>query len=169
MKFTQSVSLTLASMGLLFLGACASGGTPTASTEASPTASAPAIASPATTPGAITPDTTAKGAGASTQGGQVIESGAYHLELVTLPEADAIHLDFYLQQGEGNHEAIPNAKVTAQVQLPDGSQKSLDMKYDAEGKHYAVALPSTAAGQYNVAILSDISGEKVNGRFNFTK
>lgn len=164
MKFTQSVSLTLAAVGLLFLGACASGGTPTASTEASPTVSAPAISSPATTP-----DATTNHAGASNQGGQVIESGAYHLELVTLPESGGVHLDFYLQQGEGNHEAIANAKVTAQVQLPDGSQKSLDMKYDAEGKHYAVALPSTATGQYNVTILSDIGGEKVNGRFNFTK
>ncbi len=163
MKFTQSVSLTLATMGLMFLGACASDTPPTASTEASPAASVPAIDP------AMTPDAMAKGAGTSTQGGQVIEAGAYHLELVTLPEADGVHLDFYLQQGEGNHEAIANAKVTAQVQLPDGSQKSLDMEYDAEGKHYAAMLPSTAAGQYNVAVLSDISGEKVNGRFNFTK
>lgn len=170
MKFTQSVSLTFAAVGLLFLGACASGGTPPASTEASPSTSA--IASPATSPEAMSPamspEAMAKGSGAGSQGGQVVEAGAYHLELVPEPETDAIHLDFYLQKGD-NHEAIADAKVKAQVQLPDGSQKSLDMKYDAEGKHYTVALPGTVAGKYNVAILSDISGEKVNGRFNFTK
>ncbi len=168
MKFTQSVSLTFAAMGLLFLGACASGGTPTASTD-SP--SAAAIESPAMSPEAMasmSPEAMAKGGGVSSQGGQVIESGAYHLELVPEPEADAIHLDFFLQKGD-SHEAIADAKVMAQVQLPDGSQKSLDMKYDAEGKHYTVALPGTAAGKYNVAILSDIGGEKVNGRFNFTR
>lgn len=30
-------------------------------------------------------------------------------------------------------------------------------------------LPETGSGEYKVAILTDINGEKVNGRFNFTK
>lgn len=104
----------------------------------------------------------------SSQGGQVIESGVYHLELVSLPESDGIHLDFFLQTGD-NHEAISNASVTAQVQLPDGEQKTLEMKYDSEGKHYAAFLPTQAAGEYKVAIQTDIEGEKVNGRFAFSK
>jgi hypothetical protein len=83
-------------------------------------------------------------------------------------EASGAHLDFFLQKGD-NHEAIPNAKVTAQVQLPDGTQQSLDMKYDAADKHYTALLSATATGEYKVAVLSDISGEKVNGRFTFTK
>jgi len=102
------------------------------------------------------------------QGGQVVESGIYHLEFLPLIEADSIHLDFFLQKGD-NHEAIPDAKVTAQVQLPDGTQKTLDLKYDADGKHYGVHLPSKAVGEYKLAILSDIKGEKINGRFNFKK
>ena len=102
------------------------------------------------------------------QGGQVVESGIYHLEFLPLIEADSIHLDFFLQKGD-NHEAIPDAKVTAQVQLPDGTQKTLDLKYDADGKHYGVQLPSKAVGEYKLAILSDIKGEKVNGRFSFKK
>jgi len=102
----------------------------------------------------------------SKKGGQVIESGIYHLELVPEPEENSIHLDFFLLKGD-NHEAIPDAKVAAQVQLPDGTQKNLDLKYDADGKHYTVSLSGKAVGEYKVAILSDIKGEKVNGRFNF--
>lgn len=98
------------------------------------------------------------------QGGQVIESGPYHLELVTAKESEGVHLDFFLQKGD-NHEAIPNAKVTAQVQLPDGNQQTLDFKYDADGKHYTAMLPGVVNGEAKVAILSDINGEKVNGRF----
>lgn len=102
----------------------------------------------------------------SNQGGQVVESGKYHLELVPEQEANGTHLDFFLQQGD-NHQAIPNAKVTAQVQAPDGTQKTLPLKYDAQGKHYTVLFPGKAPGQYQVRITADIKGQKVNGRFNF--
>ena len=72
----------------------------------------------------------------------------------------------YLQKGD-THEAIPNAKVTAQVQSPDGKQQSLNLTYDAEGKHYTTLFPGTITGQYQVKITADVSGENVNGRFNF--
>jgi hypothetical protein len=98
--------------------------------------------------------------------GQVVESGDYHLQFVPEKEASTAHLDFYLLKGE-KHEAVPNAKVTAQVQLPDGSQKSLPMTYDPAEKHYTAKLPNAAPGAYKVAILSDINGAKVNGRFSF--
>ncbi len=96
----------------------------------------------------------------------MIESGPYHLEFVPEKEAGAAHLDFYLLKGD-NHEPVPNAKVIAQVQLPDGSQKSLDMKYDPSDKHYTAKLPNPTAGEYKVAILSDINGQKVNARYSF--
>lgn len=99
-------------------------------------------------------------------GGQVVESGAYHLELVSEPEANGTHLDFYLQTGD-NHQPIADAKVTAQVQSPDGKQQTLNLTYDVSGKHYAALLPEKAAGQYQVKITSDIKGEKVDGRFAF--
>jgi hypothetical protein len=102
------------------------------------------------------------------KGGQVVESGKYHLEFVPEKEDNGTHLDFYLQKGD-NHEAVPNAKVTAQIQLPDGTQKTLPLTYDAEGKHYAALLPGKASGQYQVKISSEINGEKVDGRFNFNK
>ncbi|WOD39693.1 hypothetical protein [Nodosilinea sp. E11] len=82
---------------------------------------------------------------AATKGGQVVETGAYHLELVPVPEADGIHLDLYLQTGD-THEAVADATVVAQVQLPDGTQQALPMEYDAAGEHFFAFLPSQAAG-----------------------
>lgn len=100
------------------------------------------------------------------KGGQVVEAGPYHLELVPEKGEKGTHLDLYLQRGD-NHEAIPNAKVTAQVQSPDGTQKNLNFKYDPSGKHYTTLLPGKATGQYQMKVTADIKGEKVNGRFSF--
>jgi len=140
----------------------------------------PTSTSPTTSPSVVTtteptPQTVAKtdskanknpeNHGKPNQGGQVVEAGAYHLELLMVKEENNIHLDFFLQTGD-THAAIPDAKVTAQVQFPDGSQKSYDLAYDAPKQHYATNLPSTASGEYKIVILTDIKGEKVNGRFN---
>ncbi|OWY64861.1 hypothetical protein B7486_44970 [cyanobacterium TDX16] len=100
------------------------------------------------------------------KGGQVVEAGPYHLELVPEKGEKGTHLDLYLQRGD-NHEAIPNAKVTAQVQSPDGTQKNLNFKYDPSGKHYTTLLPGKATGQYQMKVTADVKGEKVNGRFSF--
>ncbi len=155
-------------ISLLALGACSSE-TPISS---SPTATKPTeSASPASSasPSAMKPSTD-KDADHSKpkQGGQVIETGVYHLELVAGKEENGTHLDFFLQKGD-NHESVTDAKVTAQIQLPDGTQKSFDLAYDAPEKHYTVMLDSKAAGEYKVAILTDIKGEKVNGRFSFKR
>ncbi|HEY9824992.1 MAG TPA: hypothetical protein V6D19_06070 [Stenomitos sp.] len=165
MKRFKFCIILASSVGLLALTAC-SGGDQIVTTQSSPPNS------PSQTTSSTTSDATTSKAkekddhkGAE-KGGQVIESGPYHLEFIPGPEADKTHLDFYLLKGD-NHEAIPNAKVTAQVQLPDGSQKSLDMKYNSQDKHYTAILPGKANGEYKIAILSDINGEKVNGRFSF--
>jgi len=142
--------LGLGTAGLIFLGAC-SNGNQTDSATSSPT---------------VSEETAAQSGPRPNQGGQVIESGPYHLEFVSEPAKDGTHLDFYLQQGD-THEPIPNAKVTAQVQTPRGQQQTLDMTYDTDGKHYTAMLPEKTPGQYQVAVLSEINGEKVNGRFNF--
>ncbi len=160
MQLFQPLLLSLASVAVL---AACSNNTPT-------TISAPAttVAKVETAKASPTPIATKSKTkhGAPQKGGQVIESGIYHLELVVAPEENGIHLDLFLQKGD-THEAIPDAKVTAQVQLPDGTQKSLDLTYDAPAKHYGVNLSGKATGEYKVVILSDIKGEKVNGRFNF--
>lgn len=170
MKSNQSLSLILSSLGFI-LGACTSSGEQTTtSNPAAPNPSSVATSSVAAAPARPTPPTQAKTTHDSTvsQGGQVIEAGPYHLELVTLKESSGMHLDFYLQKGD-THEAIPDATVKAQIQLPDGTQKMLDFEYDSTGKHYFATLSNTATGKYNVAILTDIKGEKVNGRFNFSQ
>jgi hypothetical protein len=162
MKLLKGSLIVLGCLGLVFLAACGSeppatnadkGNSPAAST-------APAASSPQPAAKTDHPKTS--------QGGQVIESGPYHLELVPVPENDGTHIDFFLQKGD-SHEAIPDAKVTAQVQSPAGEQKTLDLAYDAAGKHYAAFLPEKAAGEYKVVILTDIKGEKVNGRFSFKR
>lgn len=163
MKALKFFLVCVSGLGILCLGACSSNQTASNLSSSSPTEAA----------AAASPESPSEGSGSeahpkTSKGGQVIESGPYHLEFISKQEASGTHLDFYLQKGD-THAAISNAKVTAQVQLPDGAQQSLDLKYDSDGKHYTVMLPSSVTGEYKVAILSDINGEKVNGRFNFKK
>jgi hypothetical protein len=160
MTMIKSLLLATGSASLLFLGAC-SGGGKQASAPATPIASAPATTASPSAASAAGHDAEHKSGG-----GIVVESGPYHLELMPEKEGSETHLDLFLQKGEG-HEPVLNAKVMAQVQLPDGTQKSVDMTYDAAAKHYTTKLATTAAGEYKVTIQSDIAGEKVNGRFTF--
>lgn len=162
MTVKKTLTFSAVALGLaLTLGACGSSGEQSsapADTEA--VAEAPAVeAQTAPDPSAGTQ---------TSQGGQVVESGPYHLELITSNEPTGVHLDFFLQKSD-THEAIADAKVMAQVQSPDGTQESIELSYDADGGHYTAMVPATATGEYNVAILSDIGGEKVNGRFSFMK
>jgi hypothetical protein len=161
MKSLKILLLTGSSASLLFLGACSGSGNQTTAPANSPAASnSPA----ANLPTASSPAN--RDADSKSSGGMVVESGPYHLELVPAKEGSETHLDLLVQKGD-SHEAIPNAKVTAQVQLPDSSQKSLEMIYDAAEKHYTAKLPTAAAGEYKVAVQSDIGGEKVNARYTF--
>ncbi len=166
MKSIKSLLIILGSVSLIFLGACSN------SNQAANPGSSPAADSgnsSAASPDQTTERTEPASENASESiGGQVVESGAYHLELVPKKEANGTHIDLYLQKGD-NHEAISNAKVTAQVQLPDGTQKTLPLTYDAGEKHYAAELTGNVAGQYQVKITSNINGEKVDGRFSFSR
>lgn len=137
---------------MLLLNACSTP-TPTAD-NASPTQT------PTTTP--MENKTESQGG----QGGQVVEAGAYHLELLASKEAGGFHLDFYLQKGT-DHTPILNAVVSGKIQLPDGTQQNIDFKYSDKDKHYTALFSTQVPGDYKLAILSDINGEKVNGRFNF--
>jgi len=162
-RFSASMVLSLS----LLLGACANNEDQTASSESA--ATSPSVTeSVASSPVAESAAPEASDHSAPQQGGQVVETGSYHLELVALPESSGTHLDLFLQTGD-THETVEGATVTGQVQLPDGSQQQVDFEYDAEGEHYAALLPETASGEYKVVILTDIGGEKVNGRFSFTK
>ncbi|MGL5064527.1 MAG: hypothetical protein ACRC62_31445 [Microcoleus sp.] len=167
MKALKSNLMVLGSVGLLFLGSCSQGekasepnNSPTSAPAASQTEPAPATASPAVTAKTEHPKTS--------QGGQVVESGAYYLEFLTQKEATGTHLDLYVKKGD-KREPVPNAKVIAQVQLPNGKQQTLELKYDAEGKHYYGIFPGKEAGQYPVKVTANINGEKVDGRFNISQ
>ncbi len=161
MKSLTSGIILLASAGLLLLGACSKGEKTTDAASSPPTeTTTPATTSKPAASGGHT-DTAKKG-------GQVVESGKYHLELVPEKESSGTHLDFYVLKGD-NHEAIATAKVTAQVQSPDGKQKTLPFTYDASGKHYTAPLGEKATGQYQLKITTTIGTEKVDGRFNINQ
>ncbi len=162
MNILQSSLISLSGLGLLFLVACSN--SPTATNSPQPTT--PTVSSLPPSPTAA--ETPATDHSAPNKGGQVVEAGKYHLELVALPETGGTHLDFYLLSGD-SHQSIADAKVTAQIETPNGEQQTLDLSYDAQGEHYAVFLPGETTGDYKVAILTDINGEKVNGRFNFKR
>ena len=51
--------------------------------------------------------------------------------------------------------------------MPNGTQKNLNFKYDASGKHYTTMLSEKISGQYQMKVTADVSGKKVNGRFSF--
>jgi hypothetical protein len=107
-------------------------------------------------------------AGEVNKGGQVIESQGYHLEFVPKKTVKGMHLDFYLQKSD-THAAVGNANVKAEVTMPDGKKQTLPLTYDAKEKHYTAILETKATGDFKVAMLCDIGGKKVNGRFSFKR
>jgi hypothetical protein len=168
MKLLTSGIIALASAGLLLLGACSKESK--TSDTANPNAATPTAetAPPATTSPATTTAKSESSKDGKSKGGQVVESGKYHLEFVPEKSSNETHLDLYLQKGD-THEAIANAKVTADVQLPDGKLKTLSLSYDASGKHYAAVLKEKITGQYQVKVNATIGSEKADGRFNFNR
>jgi hypothetical protein len=146
--------MILAIASALFFTACnRSVSPPTPVNSASPATSS--IATPV-----------AKASGAQ-YGGQVVEMGEYHLELLAAPEGENMHIDFWLLKS-ADHAALTDATVTATLQFPNGAQKEVEMTYDQEGKHYKAFVPGFVPGEYRVVVQTDRKGEKVNGRFNFT-
>jgi hypothetical protein len=144
MVLRQSL-LVLSTVVVLGLGACSNNST--TSSPAAPTGNT--------------------GSPGNKQGGQVVKAGDYHMEFIPSKEGDGTHLDFFLYKGN-SAEVLPNAKITARVKFPDGTQKEIPLKYEPENKHYGEKLPDASqAGDYQVAILTDINGEKINGRFSF--
>ncbi len=152
----------ISSLSLLTLGAC-SGGNQAAKTES---AAKPTEAASTTQAASPTKESQKEGDGHDHKGGQVVEVGDYHLEFATHKAETGTSLDLFLQKGKA-YQPVTDAKVTAQVQMPDGSQKPLEMNYDTTEKAYKAVLQDAAAGEYQVAILADVAGKKMNGRFGF--
>jgi hypothetical protein len=165
MKYLSSRIMIVASAGLLLLGGC---GKETKTGDSASNSSAPSAETKPTATATNSADGMAKSHMAPRKGGQVVESGKYHLELVPEKEAGGTHLDFYLLQAD-NHEIMPDAKVTAEIQLPDGKLKTVPFNYDASGKHYAAVVSDKAAGQYQVKITATVGSKQVDGRFKFDR
>ena len=158
MKSLKSNLIILGSVGLLFLVACNKGAQASdtnSSRASSPVASQPASSAPAPASANVTP----RG---------FVTYGGYRFECLTEKKATGTHLYVYLQK-ENKKEPVPNAKVTAQVQLPNGKQQTLPLKYDAKGKRYAVVFPSKQPGQYPVNMTVNINGVKVESTIVFNQ
>ncbi len=78
-----------------------------------------------------------------------------------------VELDTVLH-GEQDKQ-ITDAKLIAQVQLPDGSSKTLPVAYNAGEKQYTAQLPVGGSGDYKVVFQVDVGGEKFNSRFSFKR
>jgi hypothetical protein len=162
MKLIKLSLIILGGISAISLGACSSND-PAAKTESTTTNSTPAAKG----------DTTAKVGEKPTEGnkdkhtGQVVQVGKYHVEFNPHPDKDAMHLDTVLH-GDDDKQII-DAKLNAQVQLPDGTNKTLPLAYNTEEKQYTASLPVAGAGEYKVVLQVDVKGEKFNSRFSFKK
>jgi hypothetical protein len=173
MKFIKTSLIILGCVGAISLGACSSD--PATKTESTTTSS-----TTSSTP-AVKTETTAKAEEKHTEGdgydhskdkkdhhsGQVVQVGKYHVEFKPDPDKDAMHLDTVLH--DDKDQQITDAKLIAQVQLPDGSSKTLPLAYNTGEKQYTASLPVAVAGDYKVVMQVDVKGEKFNSRFNFKK
>ncbi|WP_315787807.1 hypothetical protein [Fischerella sp. JS2] len=164
-KYLNLSFVLVVSVGLFFLAAC-SHNNQTASTDNNTSVTSNSSSGSATT--SASPAAKTNNEHGASKGGQVVETGTYHLEFVPEKEASATHMDLYLLKGD-NHETVSNAKVTAEVQLPDGQHKTIPLIYDAKGKHYTATLAEKTTGQYQVKVTANVVGKKVNGRFSFNQ
>ncbi len=179
MQSLKSSLVIVFSMGLLFLGACGGSQASNSGSQAPDAAATPETASPADS--AASPMSSMQHANMNDSASsmssmehanmndnkaQVVESGSYQVKLVTLNKEDGTHVDFFLSKAD-SQEPVLTASGNAQFQLPDGTQKTIDLTYDAAGKHYYTTLPKDSTGEHKVAVMFDINGEKVNGQFTF--
>ncbi len=158
MKSLKSNLIILGSVGLLFLVACNKGA------QASYTNSRPASSPVDSQPASSAPAPASAGVGLNSG----LEYGGYNFEFGSEKKATGTHLYLYLHK-KGKKEPVPNAQVTAQVQLPNGKQQTLPLKYDAKGKRYAVVFPSKQPGQYPVNMTVNINGVKVESSIVFNQ
>jgi hypothetical protein len=174
MKFAKLMIVTLGSLSLLFLGACSGSSEankPTNGTDKPAEATTAQVDSKAQETSKEHGHSHKEGDGSHDDGkhgmgGQIVETGDYHLEFLTNKADNGVSLNFMIGKGEA-HISVADAKVTAQVQRPDGTQQALDMKYDAGEKAYKAILPKASVGEYSVAVLSEVGGKKMNSRFSF--
>jgi hypothetical protein len=171
MKLIKFSLIILGGLSAISLGACSSSN-PATKTESVTTNSTPAAKV----------ETTGKVEEKHTEGdghdnhakdtkdhhtGQVVQVGKYHVEFNPHPDKDAMHLDTVLH-GDDDKQII-DAKLNAQVQLPDGSNKTLPLAYNTGEKQYTASLPVAGAGEYKIVVQVDVKGEKFNSRFSFKK
>ncbi|MEA5625214.1 hypothetical protein [Nostoc sp. UHCC 0251] len=171
MKFLKTSLAIVTSVGLISLSACSGANQAANSEDATKTATTETAAKTGEAHNENDGhDHDEKGDhsnSAEKRSNQVVESGKYNLEFKPDIEKDSTHLDISVHSEQD--KAITDAKLTAQVKLPDGTNKTLQVPYNSEEKQYTAKLPATATGEYKVVIQTDVKGEKFNGRFTFKR
>jgi hypothetical protein len=158
----MKITILLISGAALLLSSCSSG-----EKSAQAPASSPGTEQQVAPANSTAPDPKQAKEKHGGQGGQVVESGKYHLELIPEKSASETHLDLYVQKGD-DHQTIADAKVSGEVQLPDGQSKTIVFTYDAGGKHYAASAPGKA-GAYQLKVTAVIGSDQADGRFSFDR
>jgi hypothetical protein len=97
-----------------------------------------------------------------------VEANGIYLEFESAPEGNQTHVGVIVQKGE-KHEPVPTAKVSMQVQTPDGQTQTVPLQYEAKDKHFGGTLPVATKGQYQVKVLATVDGKEVSGRFSFDR
>jgi len=171
MKFAKISSIIIASsVGLIYLSACSN------NNSVKKTESSPANLTLSSPPEKIVKEGEKHiegdphkhaGVGKDGHSGQVVQVGKYHVEFRPDPDKDTISLNTVVH-GDKDKQIV-DAKLLAQVQLPDGSNKMLPVLYNPEEKQYTAKLPVGGAGDYKVVIQVDVNGDKFNTRFSFKK
>lgn len=98
--------------------------------------------------------------------GQVLILDGYQLKFIAERDTDESHLHLYVERGN-NHESVPDAVVQAQVQAPDGKEKTLEFKYDEKEKGYVAVVNNLSDGKHQIKFLVNVQGKNINGRFQF--
>jgi membrane fusion protein, heavy metal efflux system len=101
---------------------------------------------------------------------QVLESETQLMEVKAVAARAASRLDFLQAESQLQKAQSDVSLARSRIQLSQASYetrlKQLGASANPDGT-IMIKAPRTAAGDYAVAILSDINGEKVNGRFSF--
>ncbi len=96
---------------------------------------------------------------------QTVEIEGYHIELDSHKKDKVTHLDIAVQKGE-KHEPVVNAQVKAQLNMPDGSSKTIELPYNAPEKTYGADISDLPSGDYKLVAQLEIEGKKSNARFS---
>jgi hypothetical protein len=163
----RQLTASLLTTALLVVAAACNNTSPTPDASQSTTSGSPSPSGSVAASNSASPSPS-DSAAASNNNPNAIESDGIQLVFSPSTEANQTHVDVFVQK-VGSREPIPTAKITMQVQTPNGQTQNIPVKYDAAGKHFGGVVPGAAAGQYQVKVSAVVDGKTLDGRFSFNR